>query len=51
MEVAKIVIQDKEDSFNDIKERIEGILEPTGRHVEIVSKSNLQQFYIPNRFI
>lgn len=47
----KIVIQDKEDSFNDIKERIEGILEPTGRQVEIVSKSNLQQFYIPNRFL
>lgn len=44
----KVVIQDK--NFDDIKERIEGILEPTGRHVEIIPKNNLQQFYIPNKF-
>lgn len=44
----KIVIQDL--NFEDIKERIEGILQPTGRTVEIIPKKNLQQFYIPNRF-
>lgn len=44
----KIVIQDK--NFEDIKERIEGILAPTGRNIEMVSKKNLQQFYIPNKF-
>ena len=44
----KVVVQDV--NFEDIKERIEGILEPTGRTVEIVHKKNLSQFYIPNRF-
>ena len=44
----RVVIQDR--NFEDIKERIEGILEPTGRTVEIVQKKNLSQFYIPNRF-
>lgn len=44
----RVVIQDR--NFEDIKERIEGILEPTGRIVEIVNKKNLSQFYIPNRF-
>lgn len=43
----KIVIQDL--NFEDIKERIEGILE--GKEVEIVHKKNLSQFYIPNRFL
>lgn len=44
----KVVVQDK--NFEDIKERIEGILEPTRRIVKIVPKNSLQQFYIPNRF-
>ena len=44
----RVVVQDR--NFDDIKERIEGILEPTGRKVEIVHKKNLSQFYIPNRF-
>ena len=44
----KVVVQDK--NFEDIKERIEGILEPTRRTVKIVPKNSLQQFYIPNRF-
>ena len=45
----KVVIQDS--NFADIKERIEGILEPVKRSPIIVSKKNLQQFYIPNRFV
>lgn len=44
----RVVIQDK--NFDDIKERIEAILEPTRRTVEIVHKENLSPFYIPNRF-
>lgn len=46
--LVRVVIQDR--NFEDIKERIEGILEPTGRIVEIVNKKNLSQFYVPNRF-
>ena len=45
----KIVIQDK--NFEDIKERLEGILASFRRTVKIVPKSSLQQFYIPNRFV
>ena len=45
-ELENVVIQDK--NFDDVKERVEGIL--GGRHVNIVSKQSLQQFYIPNRF-
>lgn len=44
----KIVIQDEH--FEDIKERVEGILAQTRRNVKIVPKKSLQQFYIPNRF-
>lgn len=44
----KIVIQDEH--FDDIKERVEGILAQTRRNVKIVPKKSLQQFYIPNRF-
>ena len=36
--------------FEDIKERVEGILAQTRRNVKIVPKKSLQQFYIPNRF-
>lgn len=45
----KIVIQDK--NFEDIKERLEGILASFRRTVKVVPKSSLQQFYIPNRFV
>ena len=45
----KIVVQDK--NFEDIKERLEGILASYPRTVKIVHKSSLQQFYIPNRFV
>ena len=44
----KVVVQDL--YFEDIKERIEGIMAPLGRTVQIVHKKSLQQFYIPNRF-
>ena len=44
----KVVVQDL--NFEDVKERIEGIIEPTKRNVKIVPKNSLQQFYIPNRF-
>ena len=44
----KVVVQDL--NFEDLKERIEGIIEPTKRNVKIVPKNSLQQFYIPNRF-
>ena len=45
----KVVVQDK--NFEDIKERIEGILESTYRKVSIIPKNSLQQFYIPNMFV
>lgn len=45
----KIVVQDK--NFDDIKERLEGILASFRRTVKIVPKTSLQQFYIPNRFV
>lgn len=45
----KIVVQDK--NFEDIKERLEGILASFRRTVKIVPKNSLQQFYIPNRFV
>ena len=45
----KIVVQDK--NFDDIKERLEGILASFRRIVKIVPKTSLQQFYIPNRFV
>lgn len=44
----KVVVQDL--NFEDIKERIEGIIESTGRAIQIIQKKSLQQFYIPNRF-
>ena len=44
----KVVVQDQ--NFEDVKERIEGILEPTKRSVRIEPKRSVQQFYIPNRF-
>lgn len=47
--VEKIVVQDK--NFEDVKERLEGILASFRRTVKIVPKSSLQQFYIPNRFV
>ena len=44
----RVVVQDL--NFEDIKERIEGILEPTRRVVKIEPRRSVQQFYIPNRF-
>lgn len=49
LRLEKIVVQDK--NFEDIKERLEGILASFRRTVKIVPKSSLQQFYIPNRFV
>ena len=46
----KVIVQDFEDKFVDVKERIEAILEGGDRKIEIVNKKNLQQFYIPNNF-
>lgn len=44
----KVIVQDLEDKFVDVKERIEAILEGGNKKIEIVHKKNLQQFYIPN---
>lgn len=49
LRLEKIVVQDK--NFEDIKERLEGILASFRRTVKIVPKTSLQQFYIPNRFV
>lgn len=46
----KVIIQDLDDKFEDVKERIEAILEGGNKKIEIVHKKNLQQFYIPNDF-
>ena len=46
----KVIVQDLDDKFVDVKERIEAILEGGNRKIEIVHKKNLQQFYIPNNF-
>jgi len=46
----KVIVQDLDDKFVDVKERIEAILEGSNRKIEIVHKKNLQQFYIPNNF-
>ena len=47
----KVIVQDFEDKFVDVKERIEAIAESSGnKKIEIVHKKNLQQFYIPNNF-
>ena len=46
----KVVVQDLDDKFEDVKERIEAILESSKKRIEIIHKKNLQQFYIPNDF-
>lgn len=46
----KVIIQDLEDKFVDVKERIEAIMEGGNKKIEIIHKKNLQQFYIPNNF-
>jgi predicted DNA-binding ArsR family transcriptional regulator len=46
----KVIVQDLDDKFEDVKERIEAIMESGNKRIEIVHKKNLQQFYIPNDF-
>ena len=46
----KVIVQDLDDKFVDVKERIEAIMEGSNKKIEIVHKKNLQQFYIPNNF-
>ena len=46
----KVIVQDLDDKFEDVKERIEAILEGGNKKIEIIHKRNLQQFYIPNDF-
>lgn len=46
----KVIVQDLDDKFVDVKERIEAIMEGGNKSIEIIHKKNLQQFYIPNNF-
>ena len=46
----KVIVQDRDDKFEDVKERIEAILEGGNKKIEIIHKKNLQQYYIPNDF-
>lgn len=46
----KVIVQDLDDKFDDVKERIEAIMEGGNMKIDIIHKKNLQQFYIPNDF-
>ena len=48
--MGKVIVQDLDDKFEDVKERIEALMESGNKRIESVHKKNLQQFYIPNNF-